>query len=90
MDELVDDLPAARPRYYAHYMDDGPSGPCGQGMSTAQPWSRLYVFRSPKTWLDFIHDVGVETFRLNARVVGAWAEGDDHYDQITAILPEDR
>lgn len=90
MSELVDELPTTRPRYYVHYADDGPSGPCGQSVENTAPWNKLYVFRSSKTWLDFIHDVGVETFRRNARVLGAWAEGDDHYEQVTAILPEDR
>lgn len=84
--DLVDDLPTSGgPRYYAHYEDDGPSGPCGQGFSTTKPWNRLYVFTDPKAWLDFQHDVQVETFRLNARVTGAWADGDDHYEPVSTL-----
>jgi hypothetical protein len=28
------------------YSDDGPSGPCGQCMSTTCPWTILYVFKN--------------------------------------------
>lgn len=70
-------------RYYVHYQDDGPSGAGGQALSYTAPWDRLYMFSRPKPMLDFIHDVGVETFRLNARVLGSWAQGDEHYATVT-------
>lgn len=64
------------PRYYVHYQDDGRAGVSPS--SDTSPWDRLYVFSRPKAMLDFIHDVGEETFRLNARVVGFWSDGDGH------------
>lgn len=70
---------SSEPRYYVAYQDDGPAGPCAQNMATTQPWNRLYAFDKPKDMLDFIHDVGVEDARVNARIVGFWASGDDHY-----------
>lgn len=79
-------------RYFAHYMDDGPAGPCGQSHETTKSWNQLYAFDRPKPWLDFIHDVqhaDVDEVRLNARITGAWAEGDEHYEQIT-VLPSPR
>lgn len=68
-------------RYYAHYVDDGPSQ-APNDKADPNPWDRLYVFSRPKAWLDFQHDVSVEPYRENARIIGAWAEGDPHYDQI--------
>lgn len=76
------------PRYYAHYEDDGADHP-DDVVEAGEPWNRLYVFEKPKHWLDFIHDVGEETFRLNARVTGSWAEGDAHYEEIDLIRSTD-
>lgn len=76
-------------RYFVAYQDDGPAGPCAQDMAVTQPWNRLYVFDKPKDMLDFIHDVKVETHRVNARVTGYWASGDDHYPLVADWTGQD-
>ena len=37
------------------YTDEGPGGPCGQGMHTTSAWTRVYVFDdedAARSWLE--------------------------------------
>ena len=70
------------PRAYAHYRDDGPSGPCGQSMSITAPWSRLFVWegenaeRDAEEFMRRLRNEPTVMGRRNARVEAWWFEAD--------------
>jgi hypothetical protein len=58
-----------------HYRDDGPSGPCGQTVSTTAPWSRLYHYENEDdavAFMRYVRDNPLKLGRRNPRIESWW------------------
>ena len=63
-------------KYYVAYEDKGPSGPCGQAVSTTAPWRNLYIFSDEQKARDFVTMITDSPFKLGRlwpKILGFWS-----------------
>lgn len=72
-------------KYYVAYEDKGPSGPCGQTVSTTMSWNKLYIFNDEQKARDFVQVITGSPFkggRKHPKIRGFWSNDPDYNNVI--------